>query len=138
MSVAAPPYVTPAAVSTAWRTIPASTASGLARPLGARAPAAAALAMPTFPGVSGRRAASSSAGTTTKAARRGEWIATAANTLATAPILRPHEVSDRTINGQRLHPIAKTTATGRRANSTVSRGSRAERRSPPKIATRVA
>ena len=118
--------------------IPAPTASELVSPPVARAPAAAALARPRLPGVSGRRAASSSAGTTTKAARSGEGIATAASTLATAAIFRPDEVSDRVINGQLPRRITNTTATGRRASGISSRGSIAATRRPTKIAVRVA
>ena len=82
------PTVRPTAVSSAWRVIPAARPWLKETPWARKAMAIAALAIPMFPGVSGRRPETSRAGRMSRAATTGRWMPTAA-LIAVAPAKRP-------------------------------------------------
>ena len=83
-SAPAAPTTIPVSSSTAPKAIPAESATFESTPCEPRASATAALASPTFPGVRGRSAASSTAGTRTRAALSGWSIPNAATTAVAA------------------------------------------------------
>ncbi len=90
--------VRPTAVSSAWRVIPAASPRSKEIPCARKAIAIAALAIPMFPGVSGMRPETSSAGRMSRAATSGRWIPIAA-LIAAAPAKRPR-TEKRTQRGQ--------------------------------------
>ncbi len=138
-SAPAAPITIPVRSSTAPKAIPAESATFDSTPCEPRASATAALAIPTFPGVTGRIAASSTAGTMTRAARNGLSIPRAATTAAVAATFAaaPASAQPATIarsRGEERSDLNATRVCSSRTGSEKRRAPTAAATAPPTIA----